>query len=200
MTDRKADALARGYKEGTPEVDYFMSYGHPRTERQPPAPTTLDQEIDRERRRRDAMAKDPLMRDQIPNEPPEVTARRNLANREKAGAAQQANEPIPEAPPPPPKRTPPQEDVPVPLSTRIRNWWSGTSEGTPSTTTTTTSPSTTSTTQPAPDSDAQAWEIINGIDIPSLSPEGQAAAQQLADAVAKGMPPWQAAHWAQSLR
>ncbi len=40
MADRAKDAEAAGEKPGTPEYNYRMAYGHPRTERQPPPPTT----------------------------------------------------------------------------------------------------------------------------------------------------------------
>lgn len=202
MRERRADALARGEKEGTPEFEYSMAYGHPRVERQPPAPTTLDQEIDRERRRRDAMAKDPVLKGQIPNEPVEVTARRNLANRQQAGEAEKSGAPVPPEPPPaiPEKGTPAYDrwlkrealkGAPA-AGAQIGDILAGKTAETPTSTTTTT-------TQPpgADTSDAAADAILGNIDFDSLPADVQ---QQVHDAAAAGMPKWSLANWLLSLQ
>lgn len=196
--ERADEAARRNLKPGTPEHSYFMDHGYERPERQPPSPEEeLNKEIDREQRRRDAMAKDPVLRSQIPDEPVETTARRNLAARQRAGAAVKAGEQPPPLPPPKPKRG-------ATAGAAIGAALGGESAETPPSTITPTTgppPSTTSTTEPpgADTSDAKAQEILDSIEMGSLSPEGQAQAQQLLTALSQGMPKWQAANWALSL-
>jgi hypothetical protein len=185
MKDRAARAAERGLKKGTPEHGYFMDHGYEQPERAPKATTTLDDEIDRERRRRDALLR-ANQKDQIPDEPPEVTARRNLKAREAAENAAKRGEAIP--PPPPPK---PKPGLEAGLVAGMTGAGEKLDQGT------TPSSTTTSTTQPAPDSDAAADAILGSIDWESLPPEAQ---QQVKAAAAAGMPKWPLANWLLSLQ
>jgi hypothetical protein len=196
-TARDKEAQDAGYKPGTPEYKYYMSYGHPPLERQPPPPTTLDQEIDKETRRRNNLLGKPGQPKRLEDfpEPVETTARRNLANRQKAAAAEKSGEPLPPPPPPKPKRG-------AAAGGLIGEMLGGTpSETPPPTITPSSTPpmSTTSTTQPpaAGSSDADADAILGSIDWESLPPDVQ---KQVQAAAAAGMPKWPLANWLLSLQ
>lgn len=192
MADRAKDAATLGLKEGTEEHTTFMATGRPPQKARERAARTIEDYIADENRRRNAMLKDPRQAKLIPNmESVETTARRNMAAAEKAGAAQKAGEELP-PPPPPPK----PKGLPGAAGGAAIGGILGGETPTP---TSTPSSTTTSTTEPPAD-DAKAWEILNSIEIGKLSSDGQAEATQLLAAVKQGMPIWQAAGWAQSLR
>jgi hypothetical protein len=187
MKERRDEALKR-YKEGTPEFQYFMDYGHPRLERQPPPPTTLDQEIDKETRRRTNLLGKPGQPKRLEDfpEPVETTARRNLANRQKAAAAEKSGEPLPPPPPPPQKRG-------AAAGGLVGATLGGTpSETSPTTITPSSTPTTTTTSTTQPPSDD-----VLGADFDSLPPEIQ---QQITAAAKAGMPDQEIANWLLYLR
>jgi hypothetical protein len=178
MKNRAADAADRGYKPGTPEYDYYMAYGHPRTERAPKAEKTLDEYIEDENRRRTALAKDPRTRKQIPDEPAETTARRNMQNAQKAATEQKAGAPIPEPPSPKPKGRPGAAG-----GAAIGGALGGKPPPSPAAT--------------ADESDMQAIAVLKNIDFDALPPEIQ---EQVKAADKAGMPKQELANWLLSLQ
>jgi hypothetical protein len=180
--NRAADAADLGYKPGTPEYDYYMSYGHPRVERQPAPEPTFEEDAEKERRRRDAMMRDPLLRDKIPDEPVEDTVRRNRAAREKGKAAEKAGEPI--RPQPPPK---PKSKRGALAGEAVGGALGGGSETPP--------PAPAATTGDT--SDAAAWAALEAIEDNTLPP---GAAEQLLAARKAGTPAWTMLNWARSLQ
>jgi hypothetical protein len=203
MKDRDTDARARGYKPGTPEYDYYMSYGHPRVERQAAPERTYEEDFDAEVRRRTSLlgkAGQPKRLEDFP-EPVDVTVRRNRAAREKGKAAEKSGAPIPEKPPPPAPKPGTEAYRRQQLEEGVAAGLRGTAglEGGGSTTTTTPGTTTTTTTQPpaADTSDAAAWAIFDAID-PSTLPPG--AAEMLLAARKAGTPAWTMANWARSLQ
>jgi hypothetical protein len=188
MKQRDAEARKRGYTEGSPEYKYYMSYGHDRPERAPKAEKTLDEYIDDENRRRTALAKDPRTRKEIPDEPVETTARRNMQNAQKAAAEQKSGAPVPPEAPPKPK--------PKGLPGAAGGAAIGGMFGGETPTTSTPLSTTTSTTQP-PNAVANPDEILARFTMEDQPPEIQA---QIQEAVTAGMKGWPLANWLISLQ
>jgi hypothetical protein len=179
MKNRAADAAERGYKPGTSEYEYYMAYGHPRVERAPKAEKTLDEYIEDENRRRTALARDPRTKKEIPDEPVETTARRNMENARKAATEQKAGAPVPPPPSPKPRGRPGAAG-----GAAIGGALGGGSETPP----------------PPPAAktgDEQAIAVLKNIDFDALPPEIK---QQVLDASAAGMPKQELANWLLSLQ
>jgi hypothetical protein len=201
IADRKRDAANLGYKEGSPEWKQFV-YGTGRVPTPSQVKDPLDPYIRDEMIRRREGAKRPDWVE--PTESVVDVARRKLAEDQKGREAAARGEPPP-APPPPPGPKPGTEayrrkELEEGLAAGLRGT-RGVEGGAGTTTTSTPGTTTTTTTQPpAGGDDAAAQAILDSIDVDSLSPEGQAQVPKLLAALAQGMPKWQAANWALSIR
>jgi hypothetical protein len=187
MKQRDEDAQARGFKKGTPEYEYFMSYGHPRTERAPKAAPTLDDYIEDERRRRNNLLGKPGQPKRLEDfpEPVEDAARRNMGNAEKARKAVEAGAP----PPPPPPKPPPKPGTPAYKQKQLEEGVAAGLRGTAEL-------EKGGGTQP-PNAVANPDEILARFTMEDQPPEIQA---QIQEAVAAGMKGWPLANWLISLQ
>jgi hypothetical protein len=179
MKQRAADAADLGYKPGTDEYKYYMSTGRPRVERQAAPEPTYEEDFAAEVRRRDALSKNSRTAKQIPDEPIDVTVRRNRAARAKGKAAEKEGAPIPEAPPPKPKR-----GLEAGLLEGMKGA-GGALGGAPP-------PA-----AQADESDKQALAVLKTIDFDALPPEIQ---EQVTAADKAGMPKQELANWLLSLQ
>jgi hypothetical protein len=190
--------------------DYYMSYGHKPIARQAKAEPTYEEDYATEQRRRDALARNALTMDQVPNEPVDVTVRRNRAARAAGKGAEKAGAPLPDAPPPPPGPEPGTAAYQRQLETdalkgapaagtvigKSLGGKATAPQGPPGPSPTLSPPPPSDPNAPAPDSDAALDAYLHSVKMEQLPPDVR---QQVQDAADAGMNKWALASWLQSL-